>query len=192
MHAWLFKQIEYKVIPREDRVLPICDASQKTNIAFYISIFLRGFTRVLAWQFLSQILLRKQSMKNPGIFPVHLQSRVAPGYTDWLEGWDGPVSQQVRHDKTPSLLKAVSAEYRPKFCRLSLAIMISPYQEKYSQVGRKTIYLINSFSLNINSYSSTVKEMELTTWQYLGQMVYTALHVTQFYWIFKYFTRKKG
>jgi hypothetical protein len=60
-------------------------------------------------------------------------------------GWDrenrGEVSQQVWHDKDPSLLrsKALSAEHRPKFCSPSPAIMKSSYEWKILERDVKTI-----------------------------------------------------
>jgi hypothetical protein len=38
----------------------------------------------------------------------------------------GPMSQQLWHDKNPSLLKG--HEHRPKFCSLSPAMVTSPYK----------------------------------------------------------------
>jgi hypothetical protein len=41
--------------------------------------------------------------------------------------------------KIPSCSKAISAKHGPKFCCPSLAMLMSPYQEKNSQAEYKTV-----------------------------------------------------
>jgi hypothetical protein len=70
---------------------------------------------------------------------VRIRVRIGPHHPlpvvrgDWIGrsfGWDrknrGPVSQQVWHDKDPSLLKG--PEHKPKFCSPSPVMVTSPYK----------------------------------------------------------------
>jgi hypothetical protein len=51
----------------------------------------------------------------------------------------GPVSQQVLHNKDPSLLKALSAEHRPKFCSPSPVMVTSTYKRKILESDHRNL-----------------------------------------------------